>query len=132
MPKSDDQRASQAEHDARRAAAKPWRSWYSSARWKATRRGQLQAEPLCAFCAELGAVTPAVICDHVQRHGGDPERFWRGPFQSLCKVHHDRTKQSDELRGYSTAIGISGWPADPRHPANAGTVARRDRSAKGV
>ncbi|PLR25216.1 hypothetical protein SGCZBJ_12630 [Caulobacter zeae] len=57
---------------------------------------QLRDFPLCAFCEREERVTPATVCDHVERHGGDEERFFAGPFQSLCKRCHDSTKQADE------------------------------------
>jgi 5-methylcytosine-specific restriction enzyme A len=28
---------------------------------------------------------PATICDHVEPHRGDVNKFWLGPFMSLCK-----------------------------------------------
>ena len=43
-------------------------------------------------------------------------KFWLGPFQSLCKPCHDSTKQFVELRGYRPDIGLNGLPLDPRHP----------------
>ena len=105
-------------NDQRSDQAKEWRGWYSLARWRKTRKHQLTIEPLCRMCRLQGRITVATICDHVERHNGDPDRFWNGPFQSLCKTHHDATKQAEEHRGFSTATGEDGWPMDPRHPAN--------------
>ena len=57
-----------------------------------------------------------------RRIEGDDELS--GPFwdpdnwQALCKSHHDGAKQSEDRRGYSTAVGADGWPLDPRHPVN--------------
>src|SRR5262249_60020746 len=76
----------------------------------------LLEHPLCKFCLERGIVTPATICDHVEPHRGDVNKFWLGPFQSLCKVCHDSTKRHIELRGFRPDIGLDGWPLDPRHP----------------
>jgi 5-methylcytosine-specific restriction protein A len=67
-------------------------------------------------CLERGVVTPATICDHVEPHRGDVNKFWLGPFQSLCKPCHDGDKQRLEVRGYRTDIGPDGWPIDKRHP----------------
>ena len=92
--------------------------WYKLARWRRKRHAQLTAEPLCAYCLQDKRLTPATVADHVQPHKGDPELFWHGKLQSLCKTHHDATKQRTERRGYSTACDINGWPTDPRHPAN--------------
>ncbi len=97
---------------------------YTTTRWRKIRAAQLAQEPLCAMCAKHGRVTPATVCDHVEPHRGDPDRFWNGPFQSLCDGPpwrcHSSTKQSIERRGYSTEIGPDGYPTDPRHPANRG------------
>jgi 5-methylcytosine-specific restriction enzyme A len=106
----------------RSAAALAWRNWYGMARWKGIRAAQLQAQPWSAFCLEAGDRVAAVVCDHVNRHNGDPLRFWSGPFQSLCAGHHDASKQREERKGYSTAIGEDGWPVSPMHPANSGRL----------
>jgi 5-methylcytosine-specific restriction endonuclease McrA len=95
-----------------------WDAWYSSRRWARIRRHQLLAHPLCKYCLERGIVTPAEICDHVEPHRGDVNKFWLGPFQSLCKRCHDSTKRFVETRGYRPGVGLDGWPLDPNHPAN--------------
>lgn len=94
-------------HDAeraseRRGSAGSYKNWYAESRWRELRRHQLDGEPLCAFCLKHGRSTEATICDHVDSHGGDREKFWGGPFQSLCKPCHDSTKQSMD-RGVVTA-----------------------------
>ena len=49
------------------------------------------------MCERDGAVTAAVVVDHVVAHKGDVALFWdRGNWQSLCKRHHDVEKQSAE------------------------------------
>jgi 5-methylcytosine-specific restriction enzyme A len=48
---------------------------YSSARWRRLRAYQLGAHPLCAFCLAKGLVVPATICDHVEPHHGDLNKF---------------------------------------------------------
>ena len=93
-----------------------WNDWYSTERWARIRRHQLLTHPLCAFCAERGVVDPATICDHVEPHHGDVNKFWLGRLQSLCKPCHDGAKKVVEQRGYRTDIGLDGWPTDPRHP----------------
>lgn len=65
-----------------------------------------------------GKLTRATVVHHVNQHRGDPVLFYNGPFQSLCKPHHDSDAQQEERRGYSLAIGNDGWPTDPNHPAN--------------
>jgi 5-methylcytosine-specific restriction enzyme A len=96
-----------------------WDVWYGTARWARIRRHQLLEHPLCRYCAERGIVTPATICDHVEPHRGDVNRFWLGPFQSLCKECHDSAKRFVERRGYRPDIGLDGWPLDPNHPCYA-------------
>ncbi|TAM96312.1 MAG: HNH endonuclease [Rhizobiaceae bacterium] len=73
-----------------------WRRWYKTARWQAIRDLQLQREPLCRICEDAGIITAATVCDHVERHNGDPVRFWSGPFQSLCASCHSSEKQRQE------------------------------------
>jgi 5-methylcytosine-specific restriction endonuclease McrA len=101
-----------------------WDAWYSSARWARIRRYQLLKHPLCKFCLERGVVTPAETCDHIEPHRGDVNKFWLGPFQSLCKQCHDSTKRFVELHGFRPNIGPDGWPLDPRHPVYRGRGSR--------
>ena len=77
-----------------------WDAWYSKPRWARIRRHQLLEHPLCAFCLERGIVEPATICDHVEPHHGDVNKFWLGPFISLCKRCHDSGKRLVEIRGF--------------------------------
>jgi len=118
VPKPLERKERNRESDFRRRNDRPWRKWYNLARWQRTRDRQFSIEPLCAFCLENGKVKSAAVCDHVERHRGDPEKFWNGPFQSLCKACHDGTKQQIEVRGFSGAVDADGWPSDERHPAN--------------
>jgi 5-methylcytosine-specific restriction protein A len=88
-----------------------YKRWYKTARWQRLRLEQLRKEPYCAFC--LPRIVPARICDHVQPHRGDEAKFWAGPFQSLCKPHHDSDKQRIEKGGKPKPnIGIDGWPIE--------------------
>jgi hypothetical protein len=95
----------------------PWDHWYDSARWQRIRARQLMDHPLCAMCLQQGLVVPATVVDHVEPHRGDWTKFVLGPFQSLCKPCHDSPKREIESKGYSTEIGVDGWPVDPHHPA---------------
>ena len=95
-----------------------WDKWYSSPRWARIRRHHLLEHPLCKFCLERGIVTPATICITSSRTG-HVNKFWLGPFQSLCKPCHDSTKRHIELHGYRPGVGLDGWPLDPRHPCYA-------------
>ncbi|MDR3495307.1 MAG: HNH endonuclease [Ancalomicrobiaceae bacterium] len=94
------------------------RKLYYTPRWKEIRRRQLQSEPNCRMCAKAGKTVRAAVCDHVDPHRGDEAKFWAGPFQSLCETHHSVAKQIEETRGYSTEVGVDGWPVDAHHPAN--------------
>lgn len=105
--------------DQRSLHAQTYRGWYKTKAWQLIRKQQLAEHPLCRMCTAEDRVTEATICDHVERHNGDRHKFFTGPFQSLCKAHHDGAKQSEERRGYSTKVGPDGWPVDERHPANA-------------
>lgn len=98
-----------ARRDQRSAEADAYRGWYKLARWRRIRAGQLAKEPLCRMCSVMGRVTAATICDHAEPHRGDPVKFWAGPFQSLCKTHHDGAKQAWE-RNDTAEIGVDGWP----------------------
>lgn len=62
------------------------------------------------MCLREDIVTTATVCDHIDPHRGDPERFWNGPFQSLCKPHHDSDKQQAENESADRGAG------QPRHP----------------
>jgi len=106
-------------HDARRRALKPWRAWYKSARWQALRLAQLSKQPLCERCWESGKVTAATVVHHRKKHEGNEVLFFDpANLASSCAPCHDATEQQIERRGYSTAIGVDGWPIDPNHPSN--------------
>jgi predicted kinase len=95
-----------------------WVRWYDLRRWRRMREQQLQAEPLCRICKLAGKVTVATIVDHVERHFGDPHKFWFGELQSVCRDCHEIRKKFHEARGYSREVGTDGWALDPAHPAN--------------
>jgi 5-methylcytosine-specific restriction protein A len=100
--------------------AEHWTRWYSSARWQRIRAHQLRKEPLCKLCREIdGKITPATVVDHVEKHFGDPNKFWTGKLQSVCRDCHEVRKKFFEARGYDKEIDPeTGWPKDQRHPAN--------------
>jgi 5-methylcytosine-specific restriction enzyme A len=62
--------------------------------------------------------------DHVEPHRGSTNLFWFGDLQSLCTAHHSGSKQQEERRGFSTEIGVDGWPTDSKHPVHQTTGAR--------
>jgi 5-methylcytosine-specific restriction enzyme A len=96
----------------------PHDRWYHSKKWRRRSRTFLKHNPWCVICLKEGEHQVATICDHVQPHNGDEVAFWCGEVQALCKLHHDGSKQREECLGYSTKIGLDGWPVDPQHPAN--------------
>jgi hypothetical protein len=51
------------------------------------------------MCETAGRLTPATVCDHIERHGGDPVWFWTDPFQLLCASCHSSKKQREENGG---------------------------------
>ena len=66
------------------------------------------------MCKAQGHVTIATVCDHKDKDSkADPSTFFAGPFQSLCKPHHDSAKQSEERTGRARpVIGTDGWPVE--------------------
>jgi hypothetical protein len=63
---------------------------YDTRLWKRIRARQLAKEPWCAECLKENRYTPATDCDHIEPHRGDPAKFFKGPFQSLCHPHHSQ------------------------------------------
>lgn len=78
---------------------RPWVAWYKTPVWKKIRQKQLSLEPLCRFCRKMGVITEANTVDHIEPHKGDVNKFFSGPFQSLCKQCHSSAKQRLEKSG---------------------------------
>lgn len=57
--------------------------------WRKIRAAWLAEHPWCEECLRESCYTIATQVDHIEPHRGDREKFLRGPFQSLCKPHHD-------------------------------------------
>lgn len=87
-----------------------WRGWYKTARWQRIRTAQLSGEPLCSRCLAMEVVEPATVVHHVTPHKGDPDLFWNGPFESLCKPHHDSDGQHEDHGRTVVRYGADGWP----------------------
>lgn len=113
------------DYDAARRSAKPWRKWYSTARWKRRRSNQLAHEPMCQRCKERGLTVPATIAHHVKKHNGDAQLFWYGELRSDCKPCHDIIEQGIEVRGYEVGCDDNGRPVASDHPWNAGRKPHR-------
>jgi 5-methylcytosine-specific restriction enzyme A len=95
-----------------------WRRWYGLERWRKIAKRQMRDHPLCCLCLKQGLVKAAEVTDHVTPHRGDPQQFWFGKLQSLCKPCHDSVKRREDnrLQRYLSipAIGPDGWPLEPR------------------
>ena len=63
---------------------------YNTRRWKRIRKAQLAKEPWCDYCLKEGRYISATDCDHIEPHRGNPVKFFKGPFQSLCHFHHSQ------------------------------------------
>lgn len=95
-------------------------SLYKSKTWQRLRYYQLQREPLCHMCYQLGRTVPANIVDHIKPHRGDIDLFSDpANLQSLCKSCHDSHKQRQEKSGHLIGCGTDGMPLDPGHHWNA-------------
>lgn len=124
---------SEAERHRYRDATQPWRAWYKTARWQKLRWSILLRDLFaCQTCKRVEADTSKLVCDHVEPHRGDEQKFWSGPFQTLCKDCHDRVKQSEERRGYSVGNDVNGRPLDRRHPWNRADGAVREGVGKSL
>ena len=99
-------------------ALRPWLDWYDSRRWRKRARLHKAANPVCVMCEQKGLAVPVEVADHIVPHRGDPMLFWYGELQSLCWSCHSKSKQQIERRGFTTDIGIDGWPTDDKHPSN--------------
>lgn len=106
--------------------AKQYRAWYSTPQWRGLRNVAIdialhQGTGLCPMCGRGFMSMREMIVDHRVPHRGDRALFYDlSNLQVLCRPCHDGAKQSEERRGYSTAVGDDGWPLDERHPSNAG------------
>ena len=68
-------------------------------KWRKARERFLAEHPLCVYCQREGRVTAANVVDHIKQHRGDKALFWdKTNWMSLCKFHHDSTKQKEESR----------------------------------
>jgi len=61
----------------------------------------------------------ASVVDHIKPHKGNDALFWdEKNWQSLCKPHHDSTKQKEESRGIQLGAAADGLPLDAKHHWN--------------
>lgn len=91
---------------------RPWRRLYKTARWQRLREHHLSLQPLCERCLTMEVVEPATVVHHKVAHKGDLDLFWSGPFESLCKPHHDRDGQLEDHGKTVVRFGVDGWPIE--------------------
>lgn len=97
--------------DLRSTKAKQYRRHYKASKWKRIREAQLRMQPLCEYCLQSEIVEPATVVHHGDGgHKGDMNRFWNGPFVSLCKPCHDRDGQREDLGQTVIRFDAEGWP----------------------
>lgn len=97
--------------DQRSTEATEYRKLYSTARWRRTREVQLSMQPLCERCLAMGVVEEADVVHHADGgHKGDEDKFWSGPFESLCKPCHDSGGQREDLGQTVVTFDVTGWP----------------------
>lgn len=87
-----------------------WRRLYHTKRWKALREDRLNAQPLCERCLASGIVEPATVVHHPTPHRGNVDLFWAGPFENLCKPHHDSHGQLEDHGKKTIQFDERGWP----------------------
>jgi hypothetical protein len=81
--------------------------------WTRASVQQLCDHPLCAYCAERGIVTRAVMAVPAEGH-------YRGEFLiSLCRECRDITERMIADHGFRCDVGLDGMPLDPCHPVYA-------------
>jgi hypothetical protein len=42
------------------------------------------------------------------------DKFYAGPFQSLCTIHHNSTKKRNEIRAIEIGGDVDGQPIDKK------------------
>ena len=99
---------------------------YGSEHWRRRAKAQMRQEPLCRMCLANSKVTPAQVADHIEKHGGNFNKFRLGALQSLCAACHNSTKSIIEKRGYDPARGwLAARSAASRLPAWQSHVVRK-------
>lgn len=99
--------------DSRSTEALEYRRLYKTARWLRIREAQLSMQPLCERCLRLEVIEEATVVHHADGgHKGDEERFWTGPFESLCKACHDHFGALEDRGVKVVHFGNDGWPVD--------------------
>jgi 5-methylcytosine-specific restriction endonuclease McrA len=102
--------------DRRRLADTETRKLHKTKRWQDLRWSVLVRDLFtCQICKRIEGDTSQLVCDHVEPHRGDVEKFWAGPFQTLCKACHDGQKQKEEIAARAAGLDVyGGKPASSR------------------
>jgi 5-methylcytosine-specific restriction endonuclease McrA len=102
--------------DRRRLADTETRKLHKTKRWQDLRWSVLVRDLFtCQICERIEGDTSQLVCDHVEPHRGDVEKFWAGPFQTLCKACHDSVKQKEEIAARAAGLDVyGGKPASYR------------------
>jgi 5-methylcytosine-specific restriction endonuclease McrA len=102
--------------DRRRLADTETRRLHKTKRWQDLRWSVLVRDQFtCQICRRLEGDTSKLVCDHVEPHRGNVEKFWAGPFQTLCKPCHDGVKQKEEIAARMAGLDVyGGKPASYR------------------
>lgn len=101
------------------ALSTPRKAQLYGRQWRYARRAHLVRNPYCVMCKQQGRLGAANVVDHIIPHRGDVALFWdEDNWQSLCKTHHDSTKQAQEKSGKVVGVDGNGRPIDPCHPWN--------------
>jgi 5-methylcytosine-specific restriction enzyme A len=89
---------------------------YRTREWHRMRTRQLRDYPWCRYCLELSTETRGTFVDHIKPHGGNAKLFFDDAnLQTLCEMHHNSTKQREEVRGGELGCDIFGMPNDKEH-----------------
>jgi 5-methylcytosine-specific restriction endonuclease McrA len=115
----------------RSEGADEYRKLYRTREWRFLREQVIQRDMgLCRRCGcglTLGREgKQAAVVHHKKAHKGDLALFFNiGNLETLCNACHSGHVQSEEKLGYSTEIGIDGYPVDENHPTNKISKSRR-------
>jgi len=92
-------RGANASGNAARDPLHTFRSCRKTTAWSPARRGsrseQLSAERHCLRCKQCGLIVQATIAYRVDRHDGDPRKFWFGEPRAHCKQQPSRFFETD-------------------------------------
>lgn len=109
-------------------AKSPFEHLYNTRRWRRRSTQHRQQYPFCAQCEREAAaegtgrivIERAVLCHHTIEFISDMAQghFYTIPIEGLCFKHHQLMHGRNPPRQYDTEIDVSGWPKDPKHPAN--------------